>query len=222
MAFGILSWGLPFRMATLIIALIFASALPNLCHAQVLYGSMVGNVKDETGGAIPGADVTIINNDTNLTRHGVTNEVGLYNFPTVPSGTYTLRVSMPGFRDYVKANIVVTVNSTTRADAVLSVGEVTDEVVVTSEATELLQTDRAEVHHEVTRKQIENLPVPVGRNYQNLFETIPGFEMVGSSRGGRMGGCNPSQSRHFNVNGTTRSTTSTNIDGAPTAHIWNV
>src|SRR5690606_2721389 len=104
MAFGILSWGLPFRMATLIIALIFASALPNLCHAQVLYGSMVGNVKDETGGAIPGADVTIINNDTNLTRHGVTNEVGLYNFPTVPSGTYTLRVSMPGFRDYVKAN----------------------------------------------------------------------------------------------------------------------
>src|SRR5690606_27898159 len=77
-------------------------------------------------------------------------------------------------------------------------------------------------HHEVTRKQIENLPVPVGRNYQNLFETIPGFEMVGSSRGGRMGGCNPSQSRHFNVNGTTRSTTSTNIDGAPTAHIWNV
>jgi len=209
-------------MATLIIALIFASALPNLCHAQVLYGSMVGNVKDETGGAIPGADVTIINNDTNLTRHGVTNEVGLYNFPTVPSGTYTLRVSMPGFRDYVKANIVVTVNSTTRADAVLSVGEVTDEVVVTSEATELLQTDRAEVHHEVTRKQIENLPVPVGRNYQNLFETIPGFEMVGSSRAGRMGGCNPSQSRHFNVNGTTRSTTSTNIDGAPTAHIWNV
>lgn len=195
---------------------------PDQCNAQVLYGSIVGNVKDQTGAALPGADVTIVNTETNLTRHGITSEAGLYSFPTVPSGTYTVKVALPGFTDFLKANVQVAVNDTTRVDAVLKVGEVTDEVLVTSQSTALLQTDRAEVRHEVTQKQLSNLPVPVGRNYQNLFETLPGFEMRGSSRGGRMGGCNPSQSRHFNVNGTTRSTTSTNIDGAPTAHIWNV
>lgn len=192
-------------------------------YAQVLYSSIVGNVRDESGSAVPGAKVTITNKETNLTRSGDTNPEGFYSFPNVPSGTYVVRVSASGFAEFISREVVVAVNTTARVDAPLRVAGVSEQVtVVASEAAVPLQTDRADVRHEISTRQVENLPVPVGRNYQTLFQTLPGFEMEGSVREGRMGGCNPSRSRRFNVNGTSRSGTSTMIDGATSAHIWNV
>ena len=58
--------------------------------AQAVYGSLVGNVTDTTGGAIPGATVTATHTQTNLTREVVTNVSGAYSIPNIPSGTYQL------------------------------------------------------------------------------------------------------------------------------------
>ena len=114
-------------------------------------------------------------------------------------------------------------NSTVRRDAVLKVAGVESSVSVTADAqVAQLQTDRGEIRHEIQTRQFEDLPVSVAGNYQSLLQTLPGFEMEGDMRPGRMGGCNPSGSVGFSVNGATTSTTSTNVDGATNAHIWNV
>src|SRR5207302_8108143 len=65
--------------------------------AQTLYGELVGNVRDSSDAAVPGAAVTISNVNTNQSRQTVTDDVGSYSFATVEAGTYTLRVSKEGF-----------------------------------------------------------------------------------------------------------------------------
>ncbi len=211
-------------MATpLLLLLVALSFSPAPCLAQVLYGSLVGNVTDESQGAISGAEVTITNKETNLTRKASANEVGVYSFPNIPSGAYSVKVTMPGFNDFVRNDVPVAVNTTVRMDAILRVGGVAEQVTVTAsqQETALLQTDRAEVRHELSRRQMENLPVPVGRSYESLLQLIPGFE-GGSPREDRLSGNRPERSQNFNVSGTTNSTVSRNLDGASNMHVWSV
>jgi hypothetical protein len=202
---------------------VLCALAPFQINAQVLYGSLVGIVTEESQAIVPGAEVTINNKDTNLTRRVRTNESGSYSFPNLQAGTYTITIKMAGFADFRTDNVEVGQNSTVRRDAVLKIAGVESAVTVTSDvAIAPLQTDRGEIRHEIQTKQFEDLPVSLAGNYQSLLQTLPGFEMEGDMRPGRMGGCNPSGSVGFSVNGTTTSTTSTNVDGASNAHIWNV
>ena len=118
-----------FRRPRALASMVFAAfvitlAAPN-AHAQVLYGSIVGNVTDSTGAALPGATVTIEQTETKLTRELVTDAAGVYHFTAVPSGTYTVTVTMTGFRTYSRASVPVTLNSVARVDAKLEVGQLT-------------------------------------------------------------------------------------------------
>ena len=202
---------------------ILCALAPFQLNAQVLYGSLVGIVTEESQAIVPGVEVTINNKDTNLTRRVRTNESGSYSFPNLQAGTYTITIKMAGFADFKTDNVEVGQNSTVRRDAVLKIAGVESAVTVTSDvAIAPRQTDRGEIRHEIQTKQFEDLPVSLAGNYQSLLQTLPGFEMEGDMRPGRMGGCNPSGSVGFSVNGTTTSTTSTNVDGASNAHIWNV
>jgi len=207
---------------TILLCLLFLLSSAGV-EAQVLYGSLVGNVTEETHAAIPGAEVTVVNKETNLTRRVLTNETGAYSFPNLVAGTYSVTVKMRGFADFVAEDVVVPQNATVRRDAVLKVSAVESSITVSAEAqVAQLQTDRGEIRHEIQTEEFEDLPVSLAGNYQSLLQTVPGFEMEGDMRPGRMGGCNPSGSVGFAVNGTTTSTTSTNVDGATNAHIWNV
>jgi len=149
-------------------------ALPYAAHAQVLYGSIVGNISDASQAAVSGATVTITNTETNLVRQATTSETGAYSVPNLPTGVYTLKVSKEGFTTSTQSQVVVTINSVSRIDARLNVGAVTESVTVSAEVA-TLQTDRSEVRQEIVSKQLVNLPVPLGRNYQQLFRVLPGF-----------------------------------------------
>jgi hypothetical protein len=184
--------------------------------AQVLYGSIVGNVTDSTGGGVPGATVTIEQTETKLKRDLVTDAAGAYHFTAVPSGTYTVTVTMNGFRTYDRQGVQVTLNSTARVDAKLEVGQLTETVSVSAEAA-LLQTDRAEVRAEINARELTELPVPIGRNYQQLFKTLPGFTPPADAHSIPS---NPSRALVFNVNGASRSSNNTRIDGVSTTNIW--
>lgn len=191
--------------------------------AQVLYGSLVGNVTEESDAVVPAAEVTVVNVGTGLTRQVRTNEGGSYSVPNLQAGTYVVTVTKPGFADFVAEGVDVGQNTTVRQDVVLKVAGVESTVTVTASAQPAqLQTDRGEIRREIQSRQFEDLPVSVAGNYQSLLQTLPGFEVEGGMRPGRMGGCNPSGSVGFSVNGATTSTTSTNVDGATNAHIWNV
>src|SRR5262249_32267851 len=107
-------------------------------------------------------------------------------------------------------------NNVTRADISVEVGQVTETVVITSEASQL-KTDRAEVSAELTERPLRDLPLPLGRNYQNLFKTLPGFTPPADAHSVPS---NPSRSLVFNVNGASRSSNNTRIDGISSTNIW--
>lgn len=203
-------------------ALLFVVLFSHSAAAQILYGSLVGNVTDESKAGIAGAAVTITNTATKFTRAGATNNEGRYSFPNIPDGPYNVTVKMAGFTDFVES-VVVGVNTTVRVDATMKLAGVQTAVTVTatSEVAQL-QTDRGEVRHDLGAEEFENLPVSLDGNYQSLLQALPGVEVEGSFRPGRLGGTNSSGSVAFSVNGTSTSTTATNVDGASNAHIWDV
>jgi hypothetical protein len=200
---------------TLILALVLVVCVAN-ANAQILYGSLVGNVTDSTDAVVPAAEVRVTHVETNQSRSLVTNDAGGYTIANLVPGTYELLVSKPGFRPLRRSGIVVSINTVSRADVVLEIGS-TSETVNVSASAQTLQTDRAEVRAEITTKTLSNLPVPPGRNYQGLFILIPGFTPP-ENRHSVPG--NPSRALIFSVNGTSGQSNNTRIDGASSSNIW--
>jgi hypothetical protein len=150
---------------------IVVAAVP--APAQTLYGNIVGVVMDAQGAVVPGATVTIVNNDTNLTREVTTDAQGAYNFVNVLAGPYDVRVALEGFREAVRSNVPVTPGQISRVDMRLEVGALSEGVTVRS-AAELLQADKADVRTELKSAAITNLPLNRFRNYQSLIVLVPG------------------------------------------------
>jgi hypothetical protein len=184
--------------------------------AQVLYGSIVGNAHDATGLALPGASVTIVHDGTKLKREIVTDAAGAYTFTAVPTGTYVVTVTLQGFRTFTRPGVPVTLNTITRVDAALAVGEVAETVTVVGESP-ILQTDRAEVRAELRARDLSELPVAAGRNYQRLFKVLPGISPPVEPHSIPS---NPSRALEFNVNGASKSSNNTRIDGVSTTNVW--
>src|SRR3954453_15833525 len=76
-------------------------------NAQALYGSLVGNVVDETGAIVPGATVTITKEERNQKRQQITPENGAYSFPNLAPGTYDVVVALSGFKTFSTRDIAV-------------------------------------------------------------------------------------------------------------------
>src|ERR1043166_488231 len=108
-------------------------------HAQVLYGSIVGQVADTTGAIVPGAAVKITQRETNQSRESTSGVTGDFNFPSLPGGTYDVVVSKQGFQTFTSKGVTVAAGQVARVDAALHVGGVSETVTVSSEAA-LLQT----------------------------------------------------------------------------------
>src|SRR6266571_2946770 len=198
----------PVVFATLAMALLFG-ALATRSDAQVLYGSIVGNVADASKSAVPGAAVTIVHKETNLARETVTRSDGSYTFVNVQPGTYTVRVVLAGFKESVKENAPVSANAITRVDVGLEVGQLTEAVTVQSERT-LLQTDSGSVTAELKSKEITSLPLGNYRNYQSLLNLVPGPTPTGFQNAVTD---TPARALTTNVNGTARNNNNTRLDG---------
>jgi hypothetical protein len=200
--------------ATLIFSLTFTS---QPATAQVLFGSLVGNVTDASGAAVPGAAVKITEQGTNVSRTGMTNESGSYTISTVPAGTYQVEIAKPGFRASLTSGILVNQNNVVRVDARLEVGAQAEKIEVTAESA-ALQTDRADIHAEVTSQVLENLPQPT-RTYEGLLTLVPGAIIsTGSQLGG--GTNNPSKSMQFAFNGTGISGAQVRVEGVSSNNPW--
>ena len=103
-----------------------ASARAECARAQLLYGSVVGAVKDAQGAAIPAATVVITNKDTNLTRETVTGAEREYTLANVLPGHYDVKVALTGFREFVQTNVPVTAGQISRVDVKLEIGALTE------------------------------------------------------------------------------------------------
>jgi hypothetical protein len=184
--------------------------------AQVLFGSIVGNVADTSGASIPGARVRITETRTNESRSALTNDAGVYNVTTVAAGTYRIEITKAGFSGFVTSGIVVNQNNVVRVDAQLPVGTQNQTVEVTAEAA-TLETDRADVHAEVGTQALENLPQPT-RTYEGMMQLVPGTAPPSGQLGG--GTNNPSKSMEFAFNGTGISGAAVRIEGVSAMNPW--
>src|SRR4051812_10594724 len=97
-------------------------------------GEITGQVTDSTGGAVPGAKITATNINTNANREAVSNEAGVYSFPSMQPGVYTLRVEKSGFKTATRANVQLEVQQTARLDFELPVGQVSESIEVSAQA----------------------------------------------------------------------------------------
>jgi Carboxypeptidase regulatory-like domain/TonB dependent receptor len=199
--------------------LLLALVTPRDVDAQVLYGSLTGNVTDPTGAAVAGTKVEALNIGTGVSTSLVTDERGAYTFNSLQAGIYKVTITAQTFKTLVQENVGVEANATRRLDAQLEVGDVTAVVQVTA-TNEGLQTDRADVNTQIQASQIADLPITssAGRNFQALYRIVPGFSQV--TEGFTSDGGNPQRSIGGNVNGTSRQNNLTRIDGASNAYVW--
>ena len=105
------TWRRKLALLTLTVAVLTAGMVAAPVHAQSLYGTIIGNVTDAQGGNIPGATVTITNENTGLAMSTVTDESGTYTIRNVAGGTYTLKASLQGFKEFVQTGIQLMVGS---------------------------------------------------------------------------------------------------------------
>src|SRR6267143_826940 len=165
--------------------------------AQTGTSGITGSVRDTAGAAVPGASVTATNDATGVAYTQVTTDSGLYAFPSVPVGDYTVTVEKQGFKKFQKNHNNLEVGTPLTVDAVMEVGQVS-EVVTVEGGVEQLQTSNATLGNVVEQKAIEALPLN-GRNPLTLLLLEPG--VVQRSAGGAGSGVhvNGARDRAYNV-----------------------
>ena len=113
-------------------------------QAQTTAGTILGTVTDAGGAVVPGATVTLTNQDTGFIRETVTDDRGDFEFAVVQApNTYTLSAELPGFKRYVNVDNYLAARVTQRFDVKLEVGEVAEQVTVQSEVP-VINTDTAQ------------------------------------------------------------------------------
>ncbi len=135
-------------------------------HGQVETARIIGNVKDQTGGVVPGAKVTLTNTQTNLTFETAARADGSYESAPLRTGTYRVTVSREGFKKAVRDGIVLQIQQTVLVDFALEVGAVSQEIEITATAP-LLTVTEATQGQVIDNKKIVDLPLN-GRDYIQL------------------------------------------------------
>ncbi len=190
------------RLARIALVLLMAALLPAAARAQFDAATVLGSVRDSSGGVVPGATVTLKNTGTGITATTVSDQDGNYQFLNVRVGPYNVRAELQGFSAAEAEGFAVAVNARQRVDLTLRVGNVGETVVVTG-AAKLLETESSERGTIIDKEQIVNLPLN-GRNYADLALLSPGV---------RRSSIADSRDASFNVNGLRSAVNSFILDG---------
>src|SRR5579875_2915543 len=190
-------------------------------NAQVLYGSVAGTITDQTGAVVPGASITIVNDNTGLTRSTTSGGAGDYTIIDLPAGTYTLTVTAQGFKPVKQTGILVTVGSVNQQNVQLAVGAVTQQVTV-SGAAATLQTQQTNVHTTISNYAVQNLPLNVYHNFQSVELLAPGVVSLSAITGNYPNALadTPDRSLAINTNGLPQHINTSRVDGATDVFLW--
>ncbi|MFT4111320.1 carboxypeptidase regulatory-like domain-containing protein [Silvibacterium sp.] len=154
---------------------------PALGYGQSAQGTILGHVTDPSGAMVPGATVTLTNEDTHLTQTTKSSGVGDYVFVNITPGTYDVSVERDGFQTSEATGLILNVDATLRQNFAMAVGSQAQQVTVSSDM-QMLQTDNASLGTVVGSKLISDLPI-IGRDFTNLLKLQAGVTQVqGSSQ----------------------------------------
>jgi len=165
------------RVLASIVAILLLSAS---LFAQSNQGRILGSVRDQSGGTIAGATVTVRDVLKGVTRTLTTDEAGEYSAPNLDPSTYSVRVEYKGFKTFDRQGLVISVGQEAKIDITMQTGEQNQTVTVT-EAVPLVETTSATLTGNIESEKISDLPLN-GRNFVNLLTLRPGF--VNSPGGG--------------------------------------
>lgn len=200
------------------LGMLLTLGLQSRIYSQVLYGSLLGTLTDQSGAVVPGATVTATDVGTGQVRTEASDQSGRYSIVNLLPGTYTVKVEAKGFRTIEQSGVQITPNTLTRVDLRLEVGQATQEVNVSAQAVEL-QTDKADTHTEFNSKTITDLPLAGNgyRNYQQAIDITPGatpgtfYNSITDV---------PGVPLNNHINGGNGQTNVTKIDGAESINVW--
>lgn len=174
----VISLSVPRMFRTLARALTFAALLSFLLAASLASaqtantGALNGTVSDPSGGVIPNATITVINQSTGARRSAVTGSNGSYLVPLLPPGLYQLKVAKDGFQETLITGVNISVAETHTTNVRLRIGTVNQTVAVSSQG-ELLKTSGAALGNVTDERMVDNLPLVTG-NYTQILGLSPG------------------------------------------------
>jgi hypothetical protein len=198
----------PCCAAVWLLLILGLAAIVPVALAQSGRGTLSGSVADPTGAIIPGAALDLREISTGSRYAAKSNGQGLFTFPELPPGTYSLAVTSPGFESYTQNGITVTVGSTAEAQAILKVGASTQTVTVNSDASQL-QTDSSDIGTTVPAQLIEDLPLQFNGTVRNPLQFVtltPGYTGQISN--------SPTEQTSFKLNGGQEGAVDILVDGS--------
>ncbi|HYK88913.1 MAG TPA: TonB-dependent receptor [Acidobacteriota bacterium] len=166
-------------VSSLLVGLGVFTVVSRTAWAQTGTGSVVGTARDAKQAVVPGAEVTVINEETNFAHTGVTNEVGIFKIGALPIGRYRATVEIKGFKKWV-GTFELMAGQDVVINPVLEVGEITSVIEVTGASTPI-NTAGTEISNVKDFERIRDLPLN-GRSISNLFDLTPGVEGGGNAR----------------------------------------
>src|SRR4051812_16147179 len=166
------------RVAVLLGTTAFA---PTALLAQSGTSTISGIVKDTSGGTIPGAQVRVVNEDTNVVLDTLTNQEGLYRVGALVPGKYRVEVELSGFEPVIRRPIVLEVGQTLAIDVMLDIARQSEAVDVVASAP-VVETQSSNITQTVTREMLAALPLP-NRASSSLASLAPGVIMIDTGSG---------------------------------------
>src|SRR4051812_7020944 len=158
------------KLLAIIICFLLTLVLP--AAAQKFTGTIRGFVTDNSGAVVPGAEVTVKSDATGESRTVVTNNQGEYVVPELLAGMYTVTVKKANFKEGVSKGVELHVSSTAVANAVLQVGNVSEQVTVEANSVQV-DTSSGAIGNVVEGNQVRELPLN-GRSFVQLTQLMPG------------------------------------------------
>ena len=210
------------KRAAIVVALLLSLFAPARAHAQAT-GQINGIITDASGSVLPGVTVEAISDATGATRSAISGTDGLYTIPLLSPGTYTVKASLQGFRASQRDGVRVVVSETARVAFQLEVGQLSETITVSAEAT-LVETSNATHGIVIDEQKVVDLPLN-GRNFTQLGTLIPGVVAPPGGLGGQTGDATPggfgNATGGFNVNGMRNQSNNFLMDGATNNDTFN-
>jgi hypothetical protein len=173
--------------------------------AQSATGSILGSVKDASGGALPGVAIAVVNEESGVRRRVTSRAAGEFEVLLVPPGRYRFEASLRGFKKTVRPGIELHVEERARVDLVLDVGGVTEQVTVT-DLIPLVQFEMSAIGTIVDNRRIVGLPLN-GRDFFQLASLVPGSQLPAE------GSQNSTQGGAVSINGAREQSNNFLLDG---------
>src|SRR5256714_13568122 len=198
------------------LAAVLAVSASGVAMGQGFQGGLRGSVKD-AGGVIPGVEVTLTNEQTNIRRSSVTNERGEFVFANVDPGNYGIRATLQGYKSVDRGAIRIGTQQFLTLDLTMEVGAITENVTVTGQAP-LIDTSNASTGTTLDSAALQTLPAP-GRAAFLVGVSIPTVIPSGDAQFNRQQ--DQTNASLLSLGGGTRRGNNYTLDGVPITDLTN-